>query len=303
MATLNSNKVTDQIFLPDAPQVPGLFFRGFRGESDYPNILASINGSKKADGVERSDTLEDIVRNYTHLHNCDPYRDMIFAEVEGEVVGYSRVEWNLTEGGELLGFQIAFLLPEWRRKGIGRAILRFSEQRLHEIADRLKSEGQAPTEAPRFFEGWVSDTEAGKEALYVNEGYSPVRYAFSMARSLAEPVDVTPMPEGLEIRPVPPEHYRTVWDASQEAFRDHWGYFPAPEGEYQKWLNSDEFLPDLWKVGWDGDQVAGMVLNFVNEHENVEYGRKRGYTEYIAVRRPWRKRCCSSPSRPKRASG
>jgi ribosomal protein S18 acetylase RimI-like enzyme len=46
----------------------------------------------------------------------------------------------------------------------------------------------------------------------------------------------------------------------------------------------------LWKVGWDGDQVAGSVLNFLNEDENEEYQRKRGYTEGISVRRPWRKR-------------
>jgi ribosomal protein S18 acetylase RimI-like enzyme len=215
---------------------------------------------------------------------------MIFVEVDGEVAGYSRVEWNMTEAGELLGFQIAFLLPEWRRRGIGRAILHFTENRLREIAERLISEGQVPADAPRFFESWVSDTEVGKEAFVVSEGYTPVRYAFSMSRSLAEPVEVTPMPEGLEIRPVPPEHYRTVWDASQEAFRDHWGYFPAPEEEYQKWLNFEEFQPELWKVAWDGDQVAGMVLNFVNKLENVEYNRKRGYTEGISVRRPWRKR-------------
>ena len=285
-----TEQVTDRIILPDAPRIPGLVFRGFRGESDYPNILAAINGSKRADGVERADTLGDIVQNYTLLHNCDPYQDMIFVEVDGEVAGYSRVEWNMTDAGELLGFQIAFLLPEWRRRGIGRAILHFTENRLREIAERLISEGQVPADAPRFFESWVSDTEVGKEAFVVSEGYTPVRYAFSMSRSLAEPVEVTPMPEGLEIRPVPLEHYRTVWDASQEAFRDHWGYFPAPEEEYQKWLNFEEFQPELWKVAWDGDQVAGMVLNFVNKLENVEYNRKRGYTEGISVRRPWRKR-------------
>lgn len=287
---ITKDKVTDRIFLPDAPQVPGLLFRGFRGEADYPNILRAINGSKKVDGVERADTLEDIVRNYTFLYHCDPYQDMIFAEVDGEVVGYSRVEWNLTEAGELLGFQIAFLLPEWRRKGIGRAMLRFTERRLREIADRLIAEGQVPADAPRFYEGWVTDTEVGKAALFEKEGYTPVRYTFSMVRSLEEPVEVTPMPEGLEVRPVPPEHYRAVWDADQEAFRDHWGYFPAPEEEYQKWLKSGEFQPDLWKVAWDGDQVAGMVLNHVNELENVEYDRKRGYTEGISVRQPWRKR-------------
>jgi mycothiol synthase len=284
------DRVTDRITLPDAPPIPGLLFRRFRGDSDYPNILAAINGSKKADGVERADELDDIINTYTNLHNCDPYQDMVFVEVDGETVGYSRVEWNMNDDGELIGFQIAFLLPEWRRNGIGRAILHFTENRLREIADGLAAEGKVPSGAPRFFEGWSSDSEVGKEALYVKEGYQPIRYAFSMSRSLSEPVEVTPMPEGLEVRPVASEQYRTVWDASQEAFRDHWGYIPAPEEEYQRWLLSKEIRPDLWQVAWEGDQVAGMVLNFVNELENEEYGRKRGYTEGISVRRPWRKR-------------
>jgi ribosomal protein S18 acetylase RimI-like enzyme len=33
-----------------------------------------------------------------------------------------------------------------------------------------------------------------------------------------------------------------------------------------------------------------MVLNFYSQKENEEYNRKRGYTEGISVRRPWRKR-------------
>jgi ribosomal protein S18 acetylase RimI-like enzyme len=36
--------------------------------------------------------------------------------------------------------------------------------------------------------------------------------------------------------------------------------------------------------------VAGMVLNFIDESENAEYKRLRGYTEGICVRRPWRKK-------------
>jgi len=42
-------------------------------------------------------------------------------------------------------------------------------------------------------------------------------------------------------------------------------------------------------VAWAGDQIAGMVQNFVSAAENAEYNRKRGYTEGISVRRPWRK--------------
>lgn len=275
---------------PSVPDIPGLIFRGFRGEEDYPHMLAVINASKQADQIERSDTLEDIARNYAHLHHSNPYTDMIFAEVNGEVIAYGRVEWNVDAEGLWLGFHLAFVHPAWRRKGIGTAILRYNEARLRAIAEGQLANRELVPDTARFFETWVTDTEAGKEALMFKEGYTPVRYGFSMVRQLSEPIEITPMPEGLEIRPVLPEQYRAVWDASQEAFRDHWGYIPAPEEEYQRWLKEPEFEPELWKVAWEGDQVAGMVLNFIDRDENEEYHRKRGYTEGISVRRPWRRR-------------
>lgn len=43
-------------------------------------------------------------------------------------------------------------------------------------------------------------------------------------------------------------------------------------------------------MAWEGDEVVGMVLNFIDTKENLAFGRKRGYTENIAVRRPWRRR-------------
>ena len=55
-------------------------------------------------------------------------------------------------------------------------------------------------------------------------------------------------------------------------------------------MKDPTYNPDIWKIAWDGDQVAGIVMNYVNEKENEEYLRKRGYTENISVGRPWRKR-------------
>lgn len=282
-------KRQDWIDVPEHPGVPGLVFRGFQGEPDYPKMLAAIDGSKQADGIERSDTLEDIRRNYSHLVNSDPYQDMIFAEVEGEVVGYGRVEWHLDAEGKWLGFHLAFLLPEWRRMGIGRAILKHQERRLSRILAEQRAAGSLPADAPAYFDSFAFDTEVGKDVLFRQEGYLPVRYEFHMLRPFDEPIQDHPLPPGLEVRPALPEQYRAIWDASQEAFRDHWGYIPAEEEDYQGWLESPEFAPPLLQVAWDGDQVAGMVLNFVNEEENREYGRRRGYTEGISVRRPWRR--------------
>ena len=100
-------------------------------------------------------------------------------------------------------------------------------------------------------------------------------------------------PEGVEVRPVLPEHYRAIWDASNEAFHDHWGYSEPTEEDYKQWLESKIiFQPDLWQIAWDkeSNEVAGQVRTFINHPENEKYNRKRGYTEFISVRRPWRKR-------------
>jgi GNAT superfamily N-acetyltransferase len=125
--------------------------------------------------------------------------------------------------------------------------------------------------------------------LVTDLGYGPVRYGYEMVRPDLENIPDLPLPEGLEVRPVKPEHYRLIWQALNEAFKDHWGSVEWREEWLEEWMESPTFNPDLWQVAWDGDQVAGTVLNFINHKENEEYDRKRGWTEYICVRRPWRR--------------
>jgi ribosomal protein S18 acetylase RimI-like enzyme len=110
-----------------------------------------------------------------------------------------------------------------------------------------------------------------------------------MVRPDLEAIPDLPLPNGVEVRPVKPEHMRQIWEASNEAFRDHWGYIPDPWEAFDQMMNDPDFDSSLWRVAWQGDEVAGMVLSFINKDENEIYGRKRGYTENICVRRPWRK--------------
>jgi mycothiol synthase len=276
--------VRNAIVMPDAPAIPGLTFRRFRGEADYPAMIAVIAESKDTDGLEWATSVEDVARNYRHLVNCNPEQDMLFAEVDGRVVGYSRVWWTREDKGTWLYQQFAHLVPEWRKDGLRRAMLRHNERRLCEIAAGHREEG------PRFFEAWTSEGETHWASLLESEGYQGVRYGFSMVRPDLENIPDLPLPGGLEVRPVEPEHIPLIWEAAKEAFRDHWGF--SEEGwdqELASWQESPTFMPHLWQVAWAGDEVAGMVQNFIDEAENEEYGRKRGYTEGISVRRPWRR--------------
>lgn len=273
------------IQVKNAPAIAGLTFRGFAGESDYPKMLAVIEGSKHVDQVERTDSLEDVQRNYSHLTNCDPYTDMLFAEMNGEVIGYQRVWWDKLNDGLTFTYScVGFLLPEWRRKGIGTAMFQYAEDRMRQIA--------AAHTGPetKVFSMWANGTAEGWVALLESQGYTATRYFFEMTRDINEPLDDAPLPAGLQVRPVTEADYRAVYEAHTEAFRDHWGFNEQSFEEFMRWSEEPDFNPNLWKVAWDGDQIAGQVLNFVNSAENIEYQRKRGYTEAISVRRPWRKR-------------
>jgi mycothiol synthase len=286
------NYKTDQIekiSQTDTAMIPKVTYRGFRGETDYPGMLAVLHGCADTDGLERAEQMEDVKNNYAHLHNCDPYTDMLFAEIDGRVIGYSRVWWSIEGSGQWIGFHFGNVLPAWRGRGIGSQLLRFNEERLVQIATQLKVSGQLPAEAPCLVDNFVSSKETQRMNLLERRGYQAVRYAFEMVRPDLENIPDLPLPVGVEVREVRPEHLRLIWEASNEAFRDHWGYIPDPWEEFERLVNDPDYDPSLWRVAWQGDQVVGMVLSFIDKDQNEIYGRKRGYTENICVRRPWRK--------------
>ncbi|MFZ2098732.1 MAG: GNAT family N-acetyltransferase [Anaerolineales bacterium] len=279
----------EQISQTEMEMMPGLTYRGFRGEVDFPGMLAVLHGCAAADGLERAEQMEDIANTYAHLHNCDPTTDMLFAEIDGKVIGYSRIWWSVEGSGQWIGFQFGNVMPAWRGKGIGSKLLKFNEERLAQIATLLKANGQLLVEAACLLDNFVSNTEIDRMNLLERRGYRAARYAFEMVRPDLENIPDLSLPAGVEVRAVKPEHLRLIWEASNEAFRDHWGYIPDPWEEFERIVNDPDHDPSLWRVAWQGDQVVGMVLNFIDKDQNEIYRRKRGYTENICVRRPWRK--------------
>jgi ribosomal protein S18 acetylase RimI-like enzyme len=205
------------------------------------------------------------------------------------VDSYIRSWWGRDEAdGACRLFQVHFTLPEYRQ-GIPAAMLAWLEQRQREIFAELVAAGVFTAGAEHSSDAFVEVGETGRLEVLVGRGYTEVRRGYHMIRPLSEPVIETPLPAGLEVRPAIIEHLRQIWDANQEAFRDHWGYIQSGEQDFQAWLEDPELDLSYYQVAWEGDQVAGMVLAFINPHENEEYRRKRGYTEGIAVRRPWRR--------------
>jgi mycothiol synthase len=276
-----------EVAISNAPDIPGLIFRHFQGDVDYPGMVAVIRASAEADGAETTVTVEALAQAFQNLRNCDPFRDILLAVISGEIIGYTRGWWIEDAGGELLYRFNGFLAPAWRRKGIGSAMLGWTENRLREVA------AGHPPETPKFFRpSGVDYRETGTIAMLTRAGYQPIRYYHNMVRPTLEDIQDFPLPEGLEVRQALPEHYRAIWANVEETGEDEWGNTKPAEEEYQRWLAHPHFQPELWQIAWDFalDKPVAHVLTFIDQAENEQYNRKRGYTEGIGVDRAWRRR-------------
>ncbi len=269
-----------QLQLPD---LPDLRAHPFGGQADIAALAELIGQCHTADGLDYLVTPADIANYQAHLANFDPQRDMVLLEVEGRLMAYARVTWHQQSDG-LLVYRLQFAVhPAQRGKGLGRWLLDFFERRAAQLA------AHQPPQAAKALRIGAAQEECEKRALLLARGYRPERYFVDMVRDLSQPIPRLPLPAGFELRPAQPEHYRAIARALDEAFQDHWGHRPMQEEDYQAWISGRLFQPHLWKVAWHGQEVAGMVLNFIDPQENERYGRKRGYTEDICVRRPFRR--------------
>jgi ribosomal protein S18 acetylase RimI-like enzyme len=269
----------------NGPPVEGLGFRHYRGEEDLPAMLRVYGAAHEADGIEEVTSLEQLRLNYANLVNCDPERDITMAEVDGELVAYARVFWQeLVDGGRSYE-TFGFVHPGWRRRGIGTALLRHNESLLRSIA--AEHEGVAP----KWFSSEGIERDAGNQALLRRERYEAVRYFHEMVAPTLEPIAVPPLPDGLELRPVQRDQYRAIWEAEAEAFRDHWGEAEWTEADWRRFeADPDNADPQFWRVGWEADEIAGVITTTVPAEENERHGRLRVYVSGVSVRRPWRRR-------------
>jgi mycothiol synthase len=272
-------RLGDEITLANIPDVPGLRFRHFRGEVDFPAMTEVLNASWQADGIDQVYTAERFAAAYTASPIFDPARQIILGEVDGTLIAFARMYINEKEGKERVHMHFGYVRPEWRRRGIGRAMLHYIHQSM--------ALALTPPEHNKllFFESRAGQTQTGMISFLQNEGYQPHAYFANMVRPKLEDIPDLPLPPGIEVRPVQPEHLRVIFDAQAEAFQDDRSAGFTLEQFMEEVKHTD---PALWRVAWEGDQVVGMVRSFIRQEENQSLGRTRGYTEYISVRKPWR---------------
>jgi len=267
--------------------LPGLAFRTYAGPVDVPIITAIQRAAHLFDSTELIPSEERVANEMAHGDGFDPAKDVFLVELDGRAVACGEVHYvrrddraTYTVGGAVH--------PDVRRRGIGRALLGRLEARAAERAASL------PDAGPVYLDAWMPDQNVSFVALIRSAGYLPTRYFFEMLKGDLGSIGDVAMPAGLELRPAVTANMRRIFDAEAEAFRDHWGRREWTDQIFAELQADPDLDLDLWRVAWDGDEVAGVVTNFIIADENAALGLARGWLDHVSVRRPWRRRGLAS---------
>lgn len=244
--------------------------------SDLEAVAQLIYDVCAADGDTIVAVTPDELKHEWETPGFDLERDAFLIEAaSGQIVGYEEF-FNEHEHARLR--TDGYVHPDYKGRGIGTALLRTIEQRAHEEI------ALAAPDVRVSLRSTTDQRDAVGLDLHKNEGYQPLRYHWRMEIVLDGPPVEAKLPEGIELRPfVKGEHDVAVWQAQNEAFRDHWGSHDQTLEEWKRSRFDDpEFDPTLWQIAWDGNEVAGFSLN--------RYRMGIGWIRTLGVRRPWRKR-------------
>lgn len=267
-----------------APLIEDLRFRRPTGtDDDYELMARVINAANVEDVVPWFPTATSLREEMEGSSGLDPLTDVVLTEIDGSVVAITSAEHILRSGRPTYDVH-GHIVPEHRRCGLGRALLHENLRRAREIADAHADP------YPLAIRTWTGEHETGHHALLTAEGFTVDRWFFLMLRPTLDDIPDLPLPDGMALRPVQPADHRAIFDAEFEAFQDHWLPDDYDEAQFETLFRKTDLDTDLWVVAWDGDEVAGVIQNWIWADENERLGVKRGWLEKISVRRPWRRR-------------
>jgi mycothiol synthase len=280
---MTTTSTGESLLIPGAPSIDGLRFRRPSGGLDDYTAMAELIGQAcQADGVPWWPTGRT-VRDEIEGSEGMTLDDVVLAEVDGRLIAEAKVDRVVRDG--VVCFDLdGHVHPDVRRRGLGRALLD------HNIARADRRASEEPDGQEVDLRGFAEQGEVGHHVLLVQEAFEAIRFFFLMQRDLAGPIPDVALPAGIDLRPMTPALDRPVFDAEAEAFRDHWGHHEPTKEDFRRTFGKEELDRSLWIVAWDGDEIAGVVQNWIWPEENQKLGVEWGWLEHISVRRPWRRR-------------
>ncbi len=123
-------------------------------------------------------------------------------------------------------------------------------------------------------------------AVVAARGYQEWRHSFTMEIELERP-PAPSFPAGVGARPYRGEDADVLRAALNEAFSgDPFWQEVTPRTFREFYLRARGFEPGLWRLAWDGEELAGFSLAYAGRGGDASLG----WIGQLGVRPPWRRR-------------
>ena len=249
--------------MPPEPMFPpGLTIRGAT-YADIPTVAALLRASESFDAGEPSATVEDVESEWM-IPDFDPAVDVLLVFEDDRAVASAEVPGWRAE---------ATVHPDARGRGIGTAILEWTERRAVERANEGTEIRVGQT---------VVDTNTDAISLFGRHRYTPRHTSWVLRLPDDVTIDHPPLPRGIVIRPFDFDReegqvYRVVEDAFNE--------WPTREpSTFEEWQSGvtrrTDFDPTLLFVAVADREVVGVSFGIAYDDE--------GWVQQLAVRRDQR---------------
>lgn len=260
-------------------------FRRLRSPDDYVGMAHVRTDSIEHDKVDLQSAREgvpsvDDLAVIFPLQNMVGHPDLLIATVDDRIIGYAHVCWRWTETtGERVYLHLGYVLPSWRKQGIGAAMVAWSRGRIRELAVADEHDG------PMSLASNASSSEVEASVLLQESGYSVARELSDMVTDLDTTIIIPTLPDTVEVRTLVPKHYRAVYEAYKDAVSPMWTTTMMSDADLREFITEnfegEGFDQTLCHVAWVGDEVVGYTLC-----------RKKlgiGVLGEVGVRRSWQR--------------
>lgn len=231
---------------------------------DIDEITALIEACEARD-VGEVDIDRDDVEMAFDRHGFDPAGDSLLIVRGGRPVAYAEAYHDRAE---------AYVRPNFRGRGLGSAVLAWTERRALEHGEAKVSQN-------------VADANEGAAALLRANGYEPARTAWILQIEFDDDPPPEPAPpEGISIRPYDAERdEQDVYRLIDDAFSEWEGRDPIPFDEWAPYvIRHNAFSPAMSRLAFDGDELVGAAIAFDYE------GSDEGWVQQVATKATHRHR-------------
>lgn len=257
--------------------------RPYVGPTDLQPIADLLNACSDFDQLEGYTTASELGQDLN-----DPSLDVdqdvrLWEDSTGTLIGFGSV-WIPEQPCDPIDGYLWFAVHPASRGGqLEAEILNWGESRLRQVGRDRQSSVQIRASS--------RSTLGDRIAFLEKSGFQQDRCFYTMVRSLAEPVQVSPLPDGFTIRASWGIEEAGAWvEMFNQSFIDHWNYHPVTVERHIHWLKNPEYQAelDLVAIAPDGT-LAAFCYAAIDQEANRHKQRLDGWINLLGTRRGFRR--------------